>query len=84
MIFVVDDVLYILVEFQSDRMNPRKNAKNGRIGAQGLNCIIFVIFFVNSCLAENFENFFNQPGRGHDRSLGVGYNHATTIMCNFM
>ena len=35
-------VLYILVEFESDRMSPRESAKNGRICAHGLNCIIFV------------------------------------------
>ena len=41
-IFDEKDVLYILVEFESDRMSPRESAKNGRIGAHGLNCIIFV------------------------------------------
>ena len=41
-IFDENDVLYILVEFESDRMSPRESAKNGRIGAHGLNCIIFV------------------------------------------
>ena len=44
LIFDEDDVLYILVEFESDRMSPRESAKNGRIGAHGLNCIIFVNF----------------------------------------
>ena len=41
-IFDENDVLYILVEFESARMSPRESAKNGRIGAHGLNCIIFV------------------------------------------
>ena len=41
-IFDEDDVLYILVEFASDRMSPRESVKNGRIGAHGLNCLIFV------------------------------------------
>ena len=41
-IFDEDDVLYNLVEFESDRMSPRESAKNGRIGAHGLNCIIFL------------------------------------------
>ena len=43
--FVIFDekyVLYILVEFESDRVSPRESAKNGRIGADGLNCKIFV------------------------------------------
>ena len=43
-IFDENDVLYNLVEFESDRMSPRKSAKNGRIGAHGLNCKIFVNF----------------------------------------
>ena len=37
-----DDVFYILVEFESDQISPRESAKNGRNGADGLNCIIFV------------------------------------------
>ena len=41
-IFDENDFLFILVEFESDRMSPRESAKNGRIGAHGLNCIIFV------------------------------------------
>ena len=41
-IFDENDVLYILVEFETDRMSPRESAKNGRIGAHGLNCKIFV------------------------------------------
>ena len=36
------DPLHILVEFASDRISPRESAKNGRNGADGLNCIIFV------------------------------------------
>ena len=42
MIFVENDFLYILVEFESDRISPRKSGKNGRIGAHGLNWKIFV------------------------------------------
>ena len=46
-IFDADDVLYFLIEFESDRMS----AKNGRIGAHGLNHKIFVnselIFGIN-------------------------------------
>ena len=42
MIFDDNDVLYILVELESDRMSPRESTKNGRIGAHGLNCKIFV------------------------------------------
>ena len=34
-IFDEDDVLYNLVEFESDRMSPRESPKNGRIGAHG-------------------------------------------------
>ena len=41
-IFDENDVLHILVEFESDRMSPRESAKNGRIGAHGLKCIIFI------------------------------------------
>ena len=36
-IFDENDVHYILVEFQSDRISPRESAKNERIGAHGLN-----------------------------------------------
>ena len=42
MIFDEKDVLYILVEFETDCMSPRESAKNGRIGSNGLNCKIFV------------------------------------------
>ena len=41
LIFNENDILYILVKFETDRMSPRESAKNGRIGAHGLNCIIF-------------------------------------------
>ena len=41
-IFGENDAVYILVEFESDRMSPRESPKNGRIGAHGLNCKIFV------------------------------------------
>ena len=36
-ILVKNDVLYILVEFENDRISPRENFKNGRIAAHGLN-----------------------------------------------
>ena len=39
-IFVENDVFYILVEFESDRMSSRESAKNGRNDAHGFNCII--------------------------------------------
>ena len=41
-IFNQNNVLLILVEFESDRMGPRESAKNGRIGAYGLKCRIFL------------------------------------------
>ena len=41
-IFGQDDVFYILIEFESDRISPRKSAKNGRNDAHGLNCKICV------------------------------------------
>ena len=44
MIFDENDVLYILVEFESDRMSRHESTKNGRIGAHGLSCKIFVNF----------------------------------------
>ena len=46
MIFVKDNVFYILVEFESDQMSPRESAKNERMGARGLNCKISVEIFV--------------------------------------
>ena len=42
MIIAQDDVFYILVEFERDRVSPRESPKNGRTGAHGLKCIIFV------------------------------------------
>ena len=42
MIFGPNGVLYILEEFESDRISPRESAKNGRNVAHGLKCIIFV------------------------------------------
>ena len=42
MIFDENDILYVLVEFETDRMSPCESAENGRNGAHGLNCIIFV------------------------------------------
>ena len=41
-IFDENDFLYILVEFESDRMSPRESAKNGRNGPHGSNWKIFV------------------------------------------
>ena len=37
-IFVKQNVLQIIVESESDRMSPRESAKNGQMGARGLNC----------------------------------------------
>ena len=66
MIIVKNGVLYILIEFESDRIST----KNGRKGAHGLNCKIFVnfeaifeIYDENysrksiSCLSDDFEFF---------------------------
>ena len=44
MIFDENDVVFFLVDFESDRISPRESAKNERIGADGLNCKIFVNF----------------------------------------
>ena len=41
MIFIQDNVLYILVEFGSDRMSHCESTKNGRMGAHGLNSKFF-------------------------------------------
>ena len=41
-IFIPDNALLILVEFERDRMSSQKSTENGRIGAHGLNCKIFV------------------------------------------
>ena len=38
------DVLYILVEFEVDGMRPNESTKNGRKGAHGFYCKIFVNF----------------------------------------
>ena len=43
-IFDENDILYIPVKFETDRMSPRESAENGRNGAHGLNCKIFVNF----------------------------------------
>ena len=42
-IFNQDNVLFILVEFESDQMSPRESPKNGRIGDYGLNCIFLIL-----------------------------------------
>ena len=51
MILNQDKYLFILLEFESDRMSPRESTKNGRIGANGLNRKIFLnselIFKIN-------------------------------------
>ena len=47
-----DDPFFILEEFESDRMSPRKS---GRIGAHGLNWKIFVNFDLR------FEIFDKNP-----------------------
>ena len=75
-IFDENDVLYILVGFENDRMSPRESAENGRIGAHGLNCeilvnfdLIFEIYDKNypvkkiSCLYGHSQIFVTQPGR---------------------
>ena len=64
MIFDVEEALYILVEFESDRISPRESAKNGRNGADGLNCIIFVkselIFEIYDENNHRKKNFMTQ------------------------
>ena len=57
MIFHQDNVLFILVGFESDRMSPRESAKNGRIDAYGLNCKIF----------SNSEHIFESMIKNHLR-----------------
>ena len=44
MFFGQVDVLYILVEFEVDGMRPNESTKNGRKGAHGFYCKIFVNF----------------------------------------
>ena len=71
MIFDENDFLYILVEFESDRMSPRESTKNGRIGAHGLDFKIFVkselifeIYDKNYPRKKNFmslRQFWNPP-----------------------
>ena len=41
LILIQDNVLYILVEFGSDRMSHCESTKNGQMGAHGLNWKIF-------------------------------------------
>ena len=80
-IFILDNALYILVEFENDRRGPRENPKNRRIGAHELNCKIFVNSELgfeiydknyprkkNSCLYDMFEIFVIEPVR----SLVIG------------
>ena len=61
-IFDEDDGLYILVEFESDRISPRESAKNGRIGAHGLNCIFFVNF---GLIFEILDKYYQSPVMGY-------------------
>ena len=63
-IFVENDFLNILVEFESDRMSLRESAKNGRIGAHGFE-IYDKIYPMKkiSYLSDDFEIFVIQPGR---------------------
>ena len=76
-IFIKDNALLILVEFERDRMSPLESTKNGRIGAHGLNCIIFVksdfIFEIydknyprkkNFMLSQSLWNFWFLTTRG--------------------
>ena len=55
--FVKHNLLHILVEFESDRMSPRESAKNGRMGARGLNCKFFLILRANLKCLNTFEIF---------------------------
>ena len=70
MIFDEDDVLFLLLEFENDLMSPHESAKNGRIGANGLNCFFLILssYFKStkkknyfwqkiSCLSDYFEIF---------------------------
>ena len=70
MIFDLNDVFYILVEFEVDGMRPNESTKNGRKGAHGLNCKFFSILrsFSESttkntpekkfsCLSDDFDFF---------------------------
>ena len=65
-IFDEKDLLYIMVEFESDRMSPRGSTKNGRIGAHGLNGKIFVnsefrfeIYDKNYPMKKNFMSLWH-------------------------
>ena len=60
-----NDVFYILVEFESDRMSPRESAKNGRNGAH----------FDGHFDGDHFEIFVIQPGR----SLPIGSGAKFTL-----
>ena len=56
MIFDENDVFYLLVEFESDRMSPRESAKNGRIGANGLN---YKFFFNSEFIFEIYDENYS-------------------------
>ena len=69
-IFGQVDVFYSLSESEVDGMRPKESSKNGRKGAHGFNCKIFVNFEAifeiydenyprkkNSCLSDDFEFF---------------------------
>ena len=45
-------VFFIFVEFESDRRSPRESVNNGRNGANGLNCKIFII---SELIFENYD-----------------------------
>ena len=51
-IFDEDDVLFLLLEFENDLMSPHESAKNGRIGANGLNWFFFKFWAHISNLRE--------------------------------
>ena len=78
-IFDKDDALYILVEFESDRISPRESAKNSRNGADGLNCIISVkselIFEIYDENNHRKKNFMAQK-----KIKIFGFHHVSYIL----
>ena len=61
MIFGKNNVFNILMEFESDRMSPRKSAKNGQTGTCGLNCKIFVNSRPLPTLVMKYKLLFKIP-----------------------
>ena len=60
--------LFILLEFEIDRLSLRESAKNGQIGAHGLNCKI-----VNSeVIFEIYDKFYHRKK-----------NHVSTTLLKF-